>query len=128
MLRRVEPVYSLANKGECAVAEFITCGSLPRKITQADFKRQGPDFFFFWGRVSYILFTLYVRVLWHAYKGQRTNYWSQLSPSPMWVPGTELNLSGLAGRDFTRGSISLALMQRFCFNWAMVAGTIQKIC
>lgn len=43
-------------KGECAVAEFITRGSLTRKITQADFKRQGPDFLFFLGGVLHFIY------------------------------------------------------------------------
>lgn len=93
-------------KGQCPVAEFITRGSLPSKITQGRLQLPGPRlfFFFFWYSV---LFALCVRVLWHVYKGQRTNDWSQLSPSPGWVPGTELNLLALAARGFTRGSISL---------------------
>lgn len=37
-----------------------------------------------------------------------------------WVPGTELNLSGLTASDFSQGAISLALVQRFWFSWAAV--------
>lgn len=63
------------------MAEFITRGSLPSKTTRGAFHGQHlfRDLF-----LSYILFLLCVRVLRHAYGGQRTTGWSQLSPSH-WV-------------------------------------------
>lgn len=63
------------------MAEFITRGSLPSKTTRGAFHCQHlfGDLF-----LSYILFLLCVRVLRHAYGGQRTTGWSQLSPSH-WV-------------------------------------------
>lgn len=54
-----------------------------------------------------------VCVLWHTCHGmlcggQKTNSWSWLSPSVMWVSRTELSLSALAPRAFTHWAIALA--------------------